>query len=160
MAADAADIVDVGGESTRPGADRTSEAAELARVLPVVAELAAAGIRISVDTIRAGVAAAAIDAGASIVNDVSGGLTDRAMTAVVAKMGVPFGQRIGDRTAGRWARMLVTTTSSTTSYRNFGARVDALLTAGIAADRIVLDPGLGFAKTAEHNWELCVGSTC
>lgn len=149
-----ADIVDIGGESTRPGADRTPEAAELARVLPVVSELAGAGTPISIDTMRSRVAAAAIDAGASIVNDVSGGLADPAMAGVVAQTGVAFVAmhwRAHSRAMGAHARYGNVVDDVVTELR---VRVDALLSAGIAADRIVLDPGLGFAKTAEHNWEL------
>ncbi|WP_404393532.1 dihydropteroate synthase [Humibacillus xanthopallidus] len=149
-----ADIVDVGGESTRPGADRPSVAEELRRVVPVIEALSGRGAVVSIDTMRAEVAAAAIDAGAAIVNDVSGGLADPEMVPLVAGSGWPY-------IAMHW-RGHSTQMQSRAVYGNvvgevldeLSARRDALLEAGIAADRLVLDPGLGFAKTADHNWAL------
>ncbi len=149
-----ADLLDVGGESTRPGAARTTERQELARVLPVVEALAAAGAVVSVDTMRAGVAAAALDAGATLVNDVSGGLADPAMLPLVADRGCPY---VAMHWRGHSADMQ-TRASYDDVVREVGvelrARRDAALTAGIAVDRLVLDPGLGFAKQPEHSWAL------
>jgi dihydropteroate synthase len=149
-----ADIVDVGGESTRPGAPRVDPETELARVLPVVRELAAAGVCVSIDTTRAAVAEAAIAAGAGVVNDVSGGLADPAMAAVVASAQVPW---ILMHWRGHSDRMsaLATYADVVTEVRDeLAARVDAAVAAGVEPARLVVDPGLGFAKTAEHNWAL------
>ncbi|EWT03582.1 dihydropteroate synthase [Intrasporangium oryzae NRRL B-24470] len=149
-----ADIVDVGGESTRPGAERPSVEEELRRVLPVVTALAAAGAVVSIDTMRAVVARAAVEAGAAIVNDVSGGLADPEMVPWVASDRLPF-------IAMHW-RGHSTDMQSRAVYadvvddvcRELAARRDALVEGGIDPDLLVLDPGLGFAKTAEHNWSL------
>lgn len=157
MAADGADLVDVGGESTRPGATRPSGAEELARVLPVVRDLTAAGTAVSVDTMRAGVARAAVRAGAVLVNDVSGGLADPSMLETVAELGVPV-------VLMHW-RGHSTVMGSLAVYDDVVAEVvDALAeraaaarSAGIAAGRVVLDPGLGFAKDADHDWALLAG---
>ncbi len=154
LAADGADIIDVGGESTRPGAHRVSAAVEAERVVPVIAALAGAGIVCSVDTTRAHVAAAALDAGALIVNDVSGGLADPEMAAVVAGAAVPW---ILMHWRGHSADM-----DTLAHYRDVVQdvraelmnRVDAAVAAGVKESAIVLDPGLGFAKTAAHNWAL------
>jgi len=154
LAADGADIIDVGGESTRPGAHRVSAATEAGRVVPVITELARAGVICSVDTTRAEVAAAALAAGARVVNDVSGGLADPEMSAVVAAAGVPW---ILMHWRGHSADM-----DALAHYRDVVQdvraelldRVDAAVSAGVAESSIVLDPGLGFAKTAAHNWSL------
>lgn len=149
-----ADLVDVGGESTRPGADRVPAETEIARVLPVIRELAAEGVPLSVDTSRAAVAAAALEAGAAVVNDVSGGLADPLMTKVVAEAGCPYvimHWRGHSRHMAELAHYRDVVTDVCTELR---ARVDEALAAGVAADRIILDPGLGFAKTPEHNWQL------
>jgi dihydropteroate synthase len=153
LVADGADLLDVGGESTRPGAQRPSREEELRRVLPVVEGLAGV-VPVSVDTMRSEVAAAALDAGAALVNDVSGGLADPDMAALVAERGVPF---VAMHWRGHSADM-----QSRAVYddvvddvrRELEGRVEALVAAGVAPDRLVLDPGFGFAKTAEHNWEL------
>lgn len=153
LVAAGADLLDVGGESTRPGAERPSLAEELRRVVPVIEALREVA-PVSIDTMRADVAAAALDAGAVIVNDVSGGLADPEMGALVAERGVPF-------IAMHW-RGHSKTMQSLAVYddvvadvsRELVARVEALAAAGVSPDRIVLDPGFGFAKTAEHNWEL------
>ena len=153
LVAQGADLLDVGGESTRPGAERPSLAEELRRVVPVVAALREVA-PVSIDTRRADVATAALDAGASIVNDVSGGLADPDMGALVAERGIPF-------IAMHW-RGHSTVMQSLAVYddvvadvsRELMARVEALTAAGVSPDRIVLDPGFGFAKKAEHNWEL------
>ena len=154
MLAAGADIVDVGGESTRPGAERPSVQEELRRVVPVVSALAADGTVVSVDTMRAEVARAAIDAGAAIVNDVSGGLSDPDMVPWVAAERLPF-------IAMHW-RGHSTEMQSLAVYddvvqdvlRELAERRDALLEAGVEQASLVLDPGLGFAKQAEHNWAL------
>ncbi|HEU4347349.1 MAG TPA: dihydropteroate synthase [Actinoplanes sp.] len=154
MRSDGADIIDVGGESTRPGAERVDAPAEIARVLPVIRGLAAAGVPISIDTTRAAVAAAALEAGASIVNDVSGGLADPAMGRLVAEAGCPW---VLMHWRGHSRDM-----TKLAHYRDVVAEVRAELldrvadaeAAGVTPERIILDPGLGFAKTAEHNWTL------
>ncbi|GGM60187.1 dihydropteroate synthase [Micromonospora sonchi] len=154
LRADGAGLVDVGGESTRPGADRVDADTENARVLPVIRELTAAGVPVSIDTTRARVAEAALAAGAVVVNDVSGGLADPRMARVVRDAGCPW---VLMHWRGHSRQM-----SELASYRDVVAdvraeldqRVTAALAAGVAADRIVIDPGLGFAKTAAHNWQL------
>lgn len=164
LAAQGADIVDVGGESTRPGADRVDPDVEAARVVPVVRELAGDGVQVSVDTMRASVAAAAIAAGATYVNDVSGGRADPDMGAVMAETGLPWilmhwrpsnGAAEGDRhfthrveEAGGYRDVVAEVSGELLG------QVDAAVAAGVDPDRIILDPGLGFAKTAEHNWAL------
>ncbi|MEU6074973.1 dihydropteroate synthase [Micromonospora sp. NPDC047074] len=154
LRAEGAHLVDVGGESTRPGSDRVDAETEAARVVPVIRELTAAGVPISIDTTRARVAEAALAAGAAVVNDVSGGLADPDMARVVRDAGCPWvlmHWRGHSREMGELARY----TDVVADVRaELGQRVDEALRAGIAADRIVIDPGLGFAKTAAHNWEL------
>jgi dihydropteroate synthase len=151
LVADGADLVDVGGESTRPGAERVPVDEELRRVLPVVRALAEAGVVVSVDTTRAVVADAALAAGAALVNDVSGGLADPAMIPVVADAGAPFvvmhwrGFLEGGNIQGRYEDVVPEVVDE------LHARVAAVLEGGIAADRIVVDPGLGFSKEAEHD---------
>ena len=148
-----ADVLDVGGESTRPGAERPSEAEELRRVLPVVEGLAAGG-PVSVDTMRASVAAAALDAGATLVNDVSGGLADPEMAPLVAERGVPMvamhwrGHSAGMQDRAHYDDVVADV------CRELEGRIAALTAAGVAPERLVLDPGFGFAKLAHHNWQL------
>ncbi|KUJ67540.1 dihydropteroate synthase [Streptomyces albus subsp. albus] len=149
-----ADLVDVGGESTRPGATRVDEAEELRRVIPVVRELAAAGAVVSVDTMRASVAERAVEAGAALVNDVSGGLADPAMVPMVAATGVPF-------VVMHWRGQSIDMTSRAVYQDVVGEVLDELresldraVAGGISPDRIVVDPGLGFAKDAEHDLAL------
>ena len=152
LRAQGADLVDVGGESTRPGAVRVSVAEELDRVVPVVSALTAEGVRCSVDTMRAQVAAAAVEAGAVLVNDVSGGLADPTMLDCVASLGVTY---VAMHWRGHSADM-----QSRAVYDDVVAevcdelatRLDACAAAGISD--VVVDPGIGFAKTAEHNWAL------
>jgi dihydropteroate synthase len=154
LLAEGADLVDVGGESTRPGAVRPEVAEELRRVLPVVRELSAAGAVVSIDTMRAEVAAAALDAGAALVNDVSGGLADTDMFPLVARRQVPY---VCMHWRGHAREM-----QSRAGYGDVVAevvaelrvQVAAALEAGIAEDRLIPDPGFGFAKTGEHNWQL------
>ncbi|MQA14600.1 MAG: dihydropteroate synthase [Pseudonocardiaceae bacterium] len=147
-----ADLVDVGGESTRPGAERIDDRTEIARVVPVLRELTARGVCCSVDTTRASVAEAALEAGASIVNDVSGGLADPAMARVMAQLKAPW---ILMHWRGHSASMqeLATYDAVVGEVRDeLVARVDAAVLAGVDPAALVLDPGLGFAKTAAHNW--------
>ncbi|HEV7869945.1 MAG TPA: dihydropteroate synthase [Modestobacter sp.] len=157
MHAAGADYVDVGGESTRPGADRVDAGEECRRVVPVVAELVAAGVRVSVDTTRAEVAAAALTAGAELVNDVSGGLADAGMARLVADAGVPWvlmhwrGHSREMYAAARYGDVVTEVSAELT------ARVEDVVAAGVAPEQLVLDPGLGFAKRAEHNWALLAG---
>jgi dihydropteroate synthase len=149
-----ADLVDVGGESTRPGAARIDTAEELRRVLPVVRDLVADGVPVSIDTTRAAVAEAVLEAGATVVNDVSGGLADAAMARVVAEARVPW---ILMHWRGHSARMGALATYEDVVAdvkRELSARVEAALKAGIDERRLAIDPGLGFAKTAAHNWAL------
>lgn len=157
LASQGATIVDVGGESTRPGAQRVAPEGELARVVPVVRELTGKGITVSVDTMRASVAEAAIAAGASVINDVSGGQADPDMLRVVAASEV-------DYVLMHW-RSHSASMQSETNYDDvltdvmaeLVVRRDAALRAGIPGRRIVLDPGVGFSKTWDQNWELLAG---
>lgn len=154
LAAQGAHIVDVGGESTRPGAQRVGETEEQARVLPVVTALVREGVTVSIDTMNASTARAAADAGASIVNDVSGGLADPAMGRTVAALDV-------DYVAMHW-RAHSTTMDQLDVYEDVVAdvhnellaRVHALVDAGVDVKRIIVDPGLGFAKVGDNNWRL------
>jgi dihydropteroate synthase len=149
-----ADLVDVGGESTRPGAQRIDADEERRRVLPVIAELAAAGVPMSIDTYRGSVAASALEAGASVVNDVSGGLADPKMSSVVRAAGCPW---ILMHWRGHSAAMkeLANYDDVVKDVRSeLLARVDAAVEAGIDESQLVIDPGLGFAKTGAHNWAL------
>ncbi len=160
LVADGADLIDVGGESTRPGATRPLVADELARVVPVIEDLAGRGITVSVDTMRAEVAAAAVAAGARIVNDVSGGLADPEMFAVVAETGA-------DYVLMHWRAHSVDMQHHT-SYdvaggvvpgvtAELGERIELAAAAGVRRDQLIIDPGLGFSKTADQNWELLAG---
>ena len=150
-----ADIIDVGGESTRPGAERVSEEVELKRVIPVITELVKDGAVVSVDTTRAEVAKAAIRAGATYVNDVSGGLADEKMAQLIAAN--PKVQYIVMHWRGESKDM-----QSKAIYKDvvkevkdeLDDRVSELIKAGVQAEQIILDPGIGFAKEAEHNWQI------
>jgi dihydropteroate synthase len=154
MRRDGADLVDVGGESTRPGAGRVDAGAEIRRVLPVVRALTASGVPVSVDTTRASVAAAALEAGAAVVNDVSGGLADPTMAKVVAEAGCPW-VLMHWRGHSRSMQDLAVYHDVVAEVRDeLAQRVSDAVAAGVRADRIVIDPGLGFAKRAEHNWQL------
>jgi dihydropteroate synthase len=147
-----ADAIDVGGESTRPGATRVPVDVELRRVLPVIRELAAEGAVLSVDTTRARVAAAAVEAGAVMVNDVSGGLADDEMLTTVASLQVPY---IAMHWRGHSADMQTRAVYDDVVAdvcAELAARRDAAQAAGVTD--VVLDPGLGFAKNADHNWAL------
>ncbi len=149
-----ADLVDVGGESTRPGAQRVPVEEELRRVLPVVEPLADAGVVVSIDTTRAEVAERALAAGASVVNDVSGGLADPDVRRVVAAAGVPYIVMHWRAHALHMSRYATYDHVVADVAKELSQRLDEAVDAGVNIDQIVLDPGLGFAKEAEHNWEL------
>jgi len=154
MVAEGVDIIDVGGESTRPGADRVSQEEEIARTIPVITELAKHGATISIDTMRASTARAAVNAGAAMINDVSGGLADDAMLQTAAELKVPY---IAMHWRGQSKDM-----NSKAVYGDvvneviaeLNERIDAALDAGIHKDKLIVDPGIGFAKDAEHNWAI------
>jgi dihydropteroate synthase len=154
MIEDGVDIIDVGGESTRPGAERVSEEEEERRVIPVIAGLAGRGVEISVDTMRASIAKKAVEAGATIVNDVSGGQADPLMFSTVAQLKCKY-------TLMHW-RGHSKDMNSQSQYGDvvedvideISIQLDRALAAGIARENIILDPGLGFAKDPEHNWEI------
>jgi len=154
---DGADILDVGGESTRPGARRVTETEELARVLPVVRTLAQDGHPVSVDTMRASVAREAVLAGAVMVNDVSGGLADPAMLPALADLDVACVLMHWRAHSLRMDKHASYTHVVDDVRAELAGRVEAALDAGMRADRIVLDPGLGFAKSAGHSWDLLTG---
>ncbi|WP_144720029.1 dihydropteroate synthase [Agrococcus jejuensis] len=150
-----ADVVDVGGESTRPGATPVAVEAELARILPVVQALSSGGIAVSIDTMHADTARAAVEAGATIVNDVSGGLADERMASVVADLGATY---VLTHWRGHDLGLGTTYGDVVADVRDeLSARVDAVVAAGIDPARIVLDPGLGFSKDADDNWRLVAG---
>jgi dihydropteroate synthase len=154
LAAEGADVLDVGGESTRPGAARVDPDEELRRVIPVIRELAGRGLRVSVDTMRASTAAAAVQAGAEIINDVSAGLADEAMARIAAETGATY---VAMHWRGHSDRMDELSEYSDVAVEvrdELARRVDALLDAGVTADRLILDPGLGFSKRGAQNWAL------
>lgn len=154
MIQDGADIIDIGGESTRPGSERISVQEELDRVLPVISALASSGAAISIDTMRAEVARAAVAAGACMVNDVSGGKSDPEMLGFVATLNTPY-------VLMHW-RGPSNIMNTLTDYNDVVAdvtaeisqQVDVAVTAGIARERIAVDPGIGFAKTVDQNWPI------
>ena len=155
LIAEGADIIDVGGESTRPGAERISAEEELARVIPVITELVKDGAVVSVDTMRSEVAKAAITAGALYVNDVSGGLSDLKMAAVIAAN--PKVQYIVMHWRGHSKDMQKQAVYEDVVKEvkdELDERVTNLLTQGVLTEQIILDPGLGFAKETEHNWQI------
>ncbi len=149
-----ADIVEVGGESTRPGAARPAVTEELRRVLPVVRALAAAGAFVSIDTMRSEVAAEAIAAGARLVNDVSGGRADPELLTLMAESRIPYicmhwrGHAKDMQSRATYADVVAEVVAE------LGQQVAEAERAGVAPDRLIIDPGIGFAKTSEHNWEL------
>ncbi|MFE7572877.1 dihydropteroate synthase [Streptomyces sp. NPDC057539] len=154
LVAEGADLVDVGGESTRPGATRVDEDEELRRVIPVVRGLAAEGVTVSVDTMRASVAEQAVAAGAALVNDVSGGLADPAMVPAVAAADVPFVVMHWRGFSERMNSRAIYTDVVAEVVAELRARMDAVVAGGVAPERLVIDPGLGFAKQAEHDLAL------
>ena len=154
MIQDGADIIDIGGESTRPGSERISAQVELDRVLPVIAGLVDSGVAISIDTMRAEVARAAIDAGACMINDVSGGKSDPEMLSYVSTLSVPYilmhwrGPSNIMNTLTDYNDVVADVTSE------ISKQVDVAVAAGIARERIAVDPGIGFAKTVDQNWPI------
>jgi dihydropteroate synthase len=155
LAADGATIIDVGGESTRPGAQRIDPRVETARVVPVVKELAAKGITVSIDTMHAGVARAALENGAAMVNDVSGGRADEDMAALLVEADVPW-------VLMHWRSVSAERPHEVPPYRDVVAEVraelmvcvDNAVAAGVNPAKLIIDPGLGFAKSAQDNWAL------
>jgi dihydropteroate synthase len=154
LAAQGADIVDVGGESTRPGAQRISAEEEIRRVLPVITELARAGVPVSVDTMRAAVAELALESGARLVNDVSGGLADPHMPRLVAKAAVPYVVMHWRGHSHDMNSRAIYTDVVAEVRDELGRRVDAVVAEGVDPSMIILDPGLGFSKLSEHNWRV------
>lgn len=154
LAQQGADLVDIGGESTRPGAARPDPAQERGRVLPVIEALAADGIAVSIDTMRAEVAAAAIAAGASVVNDVSGGLADPQMAGVVADSDVGYVAMHWRGHSDHMYQHAVYADVVAEVAKELQHRVDDLTAHGVRREQLVLDPGFGFAKRPEHNWTL------
>jgi dihydropteroate synthase len=155
LADEGAAIIDVGGESTRPGAVRIEAEVEIARIAPVVKGLAAQGLTVSIDTMHADVARAALDNGASLVNDVSGGRADPAMAPLLAQADVPW-------VLMHWRSVRAYEPHAAPHYDDVVAQVraellmsvEAAVAAGVDRDRLIIDPGLGFAKTSQHNWAL------
>lgn len=155
LLAEGADIIDVGGESTKPGVDRVSEATELERVIPVIEELLKEGAIISVDTMRSNVAKEAISKGVSYINDVSGGLADEKMPSIISAN--PSIQYIVMHWRGHSKVM-----QQNAVYKDvvkevkeeLDERVTSLINQGVNPEQIILDPGIGFAKESEHNWDL------
>jgi dihydropteroate synthase len=154
MIAEGVDIIDIGGESTKPGAERVPETEELARVIPVIEALAKHGATMSIDTMRASTAKAAIEAGAQLINDVSGGLADELMLETAAQLNVPY---IAMHWRGHSKDMnsrAVYGDVVTDVISELQERIDAALDAGIRQNNLIIDPGIGFAKDANHNWEI------
>ncbi|WP_350350137.1 dihydropteroate synthase [Microbacterium sp. A8/3-1] len=157
LRADGASVLDVGGESTRPGAERVGPDVEQQRVIPVIEQLAAAGVPVSIDTLSAATATAAVRAGARIVNDVSGGLADPDMRAAVAESGA-------DYAIGHW-RGFSADMYANAEYRRAARevagelqeRIGEAAAAGIAPSRLIIDPGIGFAKAGAQNWDVLRG---
>jgi dihydropteroate synthase len=155
LAAQGAAIIDVGGESTRPGAVRIDPRVETARVVPVVKELASQGITVSIDTMHAGVARAALESGARMVNDVSGGRADAGMAGLLVEADVPW-------VLMHWRSVSSDQPHKAPHYRDVVAEVraellasvDDAVAAGVNPAKLIVDPGLGFAKTGQHNWAL------
>ena len=154
MMAEGADIIDIGGESTRPGAQRITEEEELSRVIPVIKALSQHSAVISIDTMRSGVARAAIQAGATYINDVSGGLADSQMHRVAADLDCFYilmhwrGHSIDMNSKAIYSDVVEEVKAELME------QVGKALAAGISREKIILDPGIGFAKESEHNWEL------
>jgi dihydropteroate synthase len=154
MLAEGVDIIDIGGESTRPGAERISQKEEQARVLPVIKALAGAGAVISIDTMRASTAKRAVQSGAKIVNDVSAGISDVEMFRVVAELGCPYIAMHSRGISKDMQARAIYGDVMKDVINELSARVDLAIGCGIARENLVLDPGLGFAKESEHNWFL------
>ena len=154
LVAEGADIIDVGGESTRPGAQRTSQEQELERTIPVVKALAEQGVVVSIDTMRTEVARAAVEAGATYINDVSGGIADEEMHRTAAELGVNYivmhwrGHSLDMNTKATYSDVVAEVKAE------LSQQIEKALAAGITPEKLLIDPGLGFAKDADHNWEL------
>jgi len=154
MMAEGADIIDIGGESTRPGAQRTPQQEELERTIPVVKALAELGAVVSIDTMRSEVARAAVAAGATYINDVSGGIADPEMHQTAAGLGVNYiamhwrGHSLDMNSKAVYGDVVAEV------RRELSLQIERALSAGIKKEKLLIDPGLGFAKEAEHNWEL------
>jgi dihydropteroate synthase len=148
------DIIDIGGESTRPGAERISAMEEQARVIPVIEGLAGHGVTLSVDTMRAETARLAVRAGASIVNDVSGGAADVEMFATIAELGCKYTLMHWRGHSADMNSKAIYTDVVSEVIEEVTLQLDKALAAGIKRENIILDPGIGFAKDAEHNWEI------
>ena len=158
MISEGVDIIDIGGESTRPGAERVDEEEELRRTIPVIEKIAPYveknGVKISIDTMRASVAKAAVKAGATIINDVSAGQSDQEMLSTAAKLNVPY-------IAMHW-RGYSKDMNSKAVYKDVVSetiseleeRIHAALSQGVKKENLIIDPGLGFAKDSEHNWAI------
>jgi dihydropteroate synthase len=154
MIAEGVDIIDIGGESTRPGADRVTALEEQRRVIPVIEKLSQTGIPISIDTMHAQTAELAITAGASIVNDVSGGLADGLMHEVVAEMGCPYILMHWRGHSKDMNNRAIYGDVVKDVIAELNIQIDAALRSGIAKNNLIIDPGLGFAKDAAQNWEI------
>jgi dihydropteroate synthase len=154
MVAEGADIIDIGGESTRPGAQRTSQEQELKRTIPVIKALAEQGVVVSIDTMRAEVARAAVEAGVTYINDVSGGIADAEMHRTAAELGVNYivmhwrGHSLDMNTKATYSDVVAEVKAELLQ------QITKALTAGITPEKLLIDPGLGFAKDTDHNWEL------
>ncbi|CAB4839743.1 MAG: dihydropteroate synthase [Actinobacteria bacterium] len=154
MIEDGVDIIDIGGESTRPGADRIPEEEEQARVIPVIRKLAQQKVVISVDTMRATTAQRAVEAGASIVNDVSGGAADPDMFSTVAALGCKYTLMHWRGHSKDMNSKAIYNDVVTDVIEEVTMQLEKALAAGIKRENIILDPGIGFAKDTEHNWEI------
>ncbi|TRZ55920.1 MAG: dihydropteroate synthase [Streptomycetaceae bacterium] len=154
MIAEGVDIIDIGGESTRPGAERVSESEELSRVIPVITALANDGVKISIDTMRASTAQAAIEAGAHIINDVSGGLSDSKMLAMAARLKTQYIAMHWRGQSKDMNSMAIYNDVVRDVISELQERIDAALDAGIVKENLIVDPGIGFAKDAHHNWAI------
>jgi dihydropteroate synthase len=154
LIAEGADLIDVGGESTRPGAERVSAAEEERRVINVISKLADAGKPISIDTMRASTARAAVIAGASIINDVSGGLADAAMLDTAAELNVPYIAMHWRGHSKEMNDLAVYTNVVEEVIAELSLRIQAALSAGVSKSNLIIDPGIGFAKEAADNWAI------
>lgn len=154
LIAEGADLIDVGGESTRPGAERVSAAEEERRVINVISKLVDAGKPISIDTMRASTARAAVIAGASIINDVSGGLADAAMLDTAAELNVPYIAMHWRGHSKVMNDLAVYTNVVEEVIAELSLRIQAALSAGVSKSNLIIDPGIGFAKEAADNWTI------
>lgn len=154
LIAEGADLIDVGGESTRPGAERVSAAEEERRVINVISKLVDAGKPISIDTMRASTARAAVIAGASIINDVSGGLADAAMLDTAAELNVPYIAMHWRGHSKVMNDLAVYTNVVEEVIAELSLRIQAALSAGVSKSNLIIDPGIGFAKESADNWTI------